>query len=423
MNRLLYLIAISLFSFVLKAQDENLRYQDYVYLDNIKSVKFHVEGLLLSYPILNLNSPTPLQLSFDDLSPDYRDFTYTLVHCDATWRPSALLQHEYIRGFYEERVENYDYSFKTKSIYTHYVLYLPNRNMQIITSGNYLLKVYVIEGRKKTLALTRRLVVVDNKLSIQPKVVRPAMVSKSNTHQEIDFTITHQGFEIRNPKQELSVAVLQNGRWDNAITGLTPMFSRLEEQIFDFQDKIVFPAGKEYRYIDLRSLKNGSESIQFIDYLNNNHEVTLYRDALRGYKPYLEIEDINGNFVIETLDDKNHNLESSYMDVLFSLASSTERHEEEVYIFGGLTDWQLKPEFKMVYNPMINAYVAKAKLKQGYYNYSYAALPKGATLPDFEGTEGDWFETQNTYTILVYYKPFGSRYDQLIGAYSFGSRS
>ncbi len=403
------------------AQDDNLRYYDYVYSDNIKSVKFHIEGLLLSYPILNLGSQTPLQLSFDDLSPDYKDFTYTLVHCDADWKPSALMQHEYLRGFYEERIKLYDYSFKTRSIYTHYILYLPNTDMQILRSGNYLLKVYENEGRRKKLAITRRFVVVDNKVSIAPKVVRPAVVSKGNTHQEIDFTINHKGFEIRNPKQELSVSLLQNGRWDNAITGLQPMFSRMDEQIFDFQDKIVFPAGKEFRYADLRSLKYGSESIQHIDYFNDEYEVTLYRDEKRGNKTYLETEDINGNFVIETLDDRDHNLESSYMNVLCSLASAGEIPDEDVYLIGAFTDWQLKPEFKLVYNPLVSAYVGKVKLKQGYYNYLFATLPKNGSTPDFEVTEGDWFEAKNTYTILVYYKPFGSRYDQLIGAYSFGS--
>jgi hypothetical protein len=423
MDKLIYLLALLWIQIPANAQDENLKFEDYTYLNNIKSVRFHVDGLLLSYPILNLNSQTVLHFSFDDLSPDYRDFTYTVVHCDANWKPSALLQHEYIRGFYEERIDNYDYSFKTKSIYTHYSLYLPNRNMQFIASGNYLLKVYVNEGRSKKLAVTKRFVVVDNRVSVSAKVVKPAMVSRSNTHQEIDFTITHKGFEIRNPRQELSVAVLQNGRWDNAISGLTPMFSRLEEQIFDFQDKIVFPAGKEYRYADLRSMKYGSESIQFLDYAENKYEATLYRDEKRGNKTYLEIEDINGNYVIETLDDKDHNLEGSYIDVLFSLASAGEMQGEDVYLFGSMTDWQLKPEFKMVYNPMVSAYVTKVLLKQGYYNYSYAALPKGTYKPDFEVTEGDWFETNNTYTILVYYKPFGSRYDQLIGAYSFGSRS
>jgi type 9 secretion system plug protein len=402
-------------------QDEGLRYEDYTYLDNIKSVKFHVEGLLLSMPIVNLRSNAALELSFDDLSPDYKQYVYSFVHCDADWQPSNLVETEYIDGFTEEVIDDYDYSFKIKSIYTHYYLYLPNEDMQFTKSGNYLLKVYENEDEKR-LAMTRRFMVVEPVVNVIPNVVRPAMVSKDQTHQEIDFTVAHKGFEIRNPRQELSVTILQNCRWDNAITDLKPIFSRQEEQVYDYQDKIVFPAGKEFRYLDLRSLKYGSENIQYVEYINNMYEVSLYQDQKRSNSGYLEYEDINGNFVIGTYDEDDGDLESDYASVLFTLKSPSEMYDYDVYIFGGVSDWQLKPGCRMAYNPAINAYVGKMLLKQGYYNYLYAAVKKGTGEIDFEETEGDWFETKNNYTILVYYRPFGQRYDHLIGAYTFSSR-
>ncbi len=420
MKRLLLLV-FTLLPFLTFGQDENLRYEDYTYLDNIKSVKFHVEGLLLSMPIVNLRSNTALELSFDDLSPDYREYVYTIVHCDADWQPSNLAETEYIDGFTEEVIDDYDYSFKTKSIYTHYYLYLPNEDMQFTKSGNYLLKVYENEDEKR-LAITRRFMVVEPVVSVIPNVVRPAKVSKSRTHQEVDFTITHKGFEIRNPRQELSVTVMQNGRWDNAITNLKPLFSRAEEQVFDYQDKIVFPAGKEFRYLDLRSLRYGSENIQYVDYINDLYEVSLYQDKKRSNGGYREFEDINGNFVIETLEEDNNDLESDYANVLFTLKSPGEMYDYDVYIFGGLSDWELRSDCRMVYNPAVNAYVGKLLLKQGYYNYLYAAVNKATGEIDFEETEGNWFEAKNNYTILVYYRPFGSRYDHLIGAYTFSSR-
>jgi hypothetical protein len=361
-------------------------------------------------------------LSFDDLSgEEYKDYVYTIQHCNANWEPSSLLEAEYIDGFTEELIENYEYSFKTKTTYTHYSLYLPNEDMTFTKSGNYLLKVYENEAEKR-LALTRRFMVVEPLVSVIPDVVRPAMVSKSDSHQEIDFRITHKGFEIRNPRQELSVVVLQNGRWDNAVTGLQPMFSRQEEQIYDYQDKVVVRAGKEFRYLDLRSLRYPSENVEFIDYNNGVYDVTLRMDKKRSSSGYLEFEDINGNYVIESLDDNDHDLRSDYANVLFSLYSPSPMTDQEVYIFGALTDWELKPAFKMVFNPAISAYVAKVRLKQGYYNYIYAALPKGKKAPDFEETEGDWHETRNTYTVLTYYRPFGGRFDRLIGVYNFSSR-
>lgn len=421
MKKNILLWALSIAITALQAQDEGLRFYDYVYLNNIKSVKLHVQGLLLSQPIMNLNTPAGLKLSFDDMDGDTKRYVYTVVHCDANWEPSKLTEAEYINGFQEGDIETFDYSFKTRSIYTHYWFSFPNRDMELTQSGNYLLKVYENEGEKR-LAITRRFMVVDNKVSVIPTMVRPADVGKNDTHQEIDFTVTHKDFEIRNPRTELSVTVLQNGRWDNAITGLQPQFSKLDEQVYDFQDKIVFPAGREFRYADLRSTKVPSGNVEFIDFENEHPVVTLYPDRKRIDSGHLEIDDLNGNYVIQTLDDDDHDLESDYVTVWFKLYSPMEMYQQDLYIFGGLTDWQLKPEFKMVYNPAISSYVGRAELKQGYYDYLYAALPKGASAPEFDETEGNWFETDNLYTVLVYYRPFGGRADQLIGAYSFNSR-
>lgn len=477
------------------SQDAGLVYYDYVYLDNIKSVKFHADGLLLSIPSMELGSNVGLELGFDELSDEIKDYVFTVQHCDANWKPSGLSEMEYIDGYSESQVRKYDYSFKVKSVYTHYWLSLPNEDFKLILSGNYLLKVYEDEDKKR-LAITRRFMVVDNRVSVEAKTSRTARVDKMRTHQEIDFTINHESYEIRNPQQELTAVVLQNGRWDTAITGLKPMFSRLGQQIFDYQDKVVFPGGQEFRYLDLRGVRYPSPRITVTE-MDGKYEAVLEKDVKRSNRPYLDWRDINGNFIIENGDERNrlrsnnqnnatagnfvtrlnddeeqdfsariaqaqsteervrlqnqrlsllsqrqqeansrelqlygndsfvedvHNLQSEYVDVFFQLYSPGEMYEQDVYIFGGLTDWQFKPAFKMTYNPAVNGYVGKVSLKQGYYDYVYAALPKGATKPDFEETEGDSNETENNYTILLYFRQFGMRFDQLIGAYSFSSR-
>ena len=443
-------------SFSSFAQDDGLLYRDHIYIDDIKSVKFYVSGFLVSMPILYAGDPTPLVLSFDDVSgDDLKDFTYTVEHYDADWMPSRLTQIEYVDGYGEERIENYEYSFKAKSIYTHYWVALPNEDMTFTKSGNYLLKVYEDEGEKR-LAITRRFVVVDPQVAIVPKMSRPAMVSKGDTHQEIDFTVVHKDLDIRNPRQELTAVVLQNGRWDTAIGDLKPLFSRFDEQSYDYQDKIVFPAGKEFRYLDLRGVKYRDPRLVSVTESNGQYEAVVERDLKRGNGAHFERFDINGNFIIENSDERGrlfiqrpsgidlgtgatiqeqvgvvgtneffneiHNLQSEYIDVLFSLKSPGEMYGEDLYIFGGVSDWEFKPEFKMVYNPMVSAYVGKVKLKQGYYDYIYAAVSQETGKADFESTEGDWYETENEYTVLVYYRPFGSRFDQLIGFATFSSR-
>ena len=449
MMKKILLIFTVLLPLLCPAQDRNLRYYDHVYLDQIKSVKFHVDGLLVGMPILEVNSGAKLLLSFDDLNEDYVDYSYSIVHCDANWQPSSLTEFEYLEGFSDQRIQTFDYSFKAKSIYTHYKLLLPNRDVRLTKSGNYLLKVYENDGDKQ-LAITRRFMIVEPLVKIVPRVRRPAMVSKIDTHQEIDFTVNHERFEIRNPRQELSAFVLQNGRWDNALADIKPLFSRPEVQRYDYQDKIVFEAGKEFRFLNLRGLRYPAPGIRSVEFIDGQYDVWLEQDRKRGTMAYFESFDINGNFIIENSDDGDrryfdrimsrenedggqttmlafdqgaaHDLQSEYANVFFSLYSPTEYDDEDIFIFGGLTDWQLKEAFRMKYNPAINSYVAKVKLKQGYYDYAYAMLPRGGTEPSFDITEGSWHETDNSYTILIYYRPFGGRYDQLIGARTFSSR-
>ena len=493
----LFPLLVLLLPVLVFSQDEGLVFYDYIYSDNIKSVKFHVDGLQTSMPAIELGSGAGLILSFDDLDAEAKNYVFSVQHCDAKWQPSNLTEFEYIDGFSESQVNDYAFSFKVKSAYTHYWLTLPNRDFQMKISGNYLLKVYEDEDEKR-LAITRRFMVVDNKVNVSGKAVRPALVDKIRTHQEIDFTVNHESFEIRNPQQEISAVVIQNGRWDNAITGLKPLFSRVGQEVFDYQDKIIFPAGKEFRYIDIRGIRYPDPRIISLGQEADGKYVSvLEKDLKRGEMPYFEWRDINGNFIIENTDERGrinysqnsrlsagdyitelapqeerefnnriaqatstqqqldirqerqallaqrraeadtrereiygednsaddiHSLQSEYLEVLVQLYSPGEMYDQDVYVFGGLSDWQLKPEFKMTYNPATNCYVAKLDLKQGYYEYVYAALPQGESKIDLEETEGDWHETDNYYTIFVYYRPFGGRYDQIIGAYSFSSR-
>ena len=417
-----FLLILLTLPVIVFGQDENLKYENHVYLDNIKSVKFHVDGLFLSQPVLNLNSSSQLRLAFDDLDmeTDVKDYTYFLVHCDRDWKPSNLTDMDYLQGFQGERIEDYRYSFKTVTTFTHYELLLPNEDIQITKSGNYLLKIYDEED-DKMLAITRRFVVVDTKVRIIPKMVRPSRVSKTRTHHEIDFSVDYERFPIRSPQQEIWATVIQNGRWDNAIHDIKPLFLRTNSLLFDYQDKIVFPAGNEFRQLDLRSLRYSSENISVIENYEDRYEVIMFKDEKRAARVFLNNSEINGAYLIETQDQDDFDLSSNYANVLFSLYSPTEYFEKDIYIVGEITDWKLKPDFKMVHNPALNAYVAKPTLKQGYYNYAYAFVSK----EDKPGTlnlseiEGDFYETNNQYTILVYYRPFGERYDQLIGLASF----
>lgn len=449
--RILVCFIFAILPFFSFAQDEDLRYYDYIYKDNIITVQLRLGRSALSYPIVSLNAPNnTLVLSFDDLDADVKDYVYTIQHCNSDWTPSELTDMEYIDGFIDEKILDFRNSFGNITPFTHYRLGLPNQNMRWSKSGNYLLKVYEDESEKE-LVITRRFMVVEpSKIQIAPNVIVPSIVSKSDTHQEIDFNLRHKGMVIKSPKTEIKTTVLQNGRWDNAILNLPPMFVRNEELSYDYMNKIIFPAGKEFRPLDLRSFRyrggtvlslnkksdrtNLLDGIVSIERSEDFHEVVLAPDIKREFQPHLSYRDINGSFVIENIDltrdnvtnstivgyspkSYNHeenNLESDYAYVLFSLEAKQDFEDAKVYIFGELTDWQIQDYCEMKYKEDKNAYELELFLKQGYYNYAYAVVRDGEEQPDFSETEGNWYETQNKYTVLVYYRPFGERYDRLI---------
>ncbi len=427
------------------AADEGLVYEDKVYVDNIKTVQCYNGKDILSDPIVELNSSEQIVLRFDDMDAEIKDYIYTFVHCDKNWKPSALEDIEYIDGFTDEEIDYAEFSTNTLVEYSHYSIALPNENITWTLSGNYLLKVYEDEDEKK-LVLTRRFMVVESIMSIAISLDYPTNVGKLKTHHEIDFDIIHKDVRIKNPQNDIYVVVMQNDRWDNAITDLVPIFYRENKLVYDYQDKIVFPALKEFRWLDMRSFRFKSDKIRNIERFSDGYIVDLKRDKKRGFKPFSTVFDVNGNFIIQDLDRtqnlistntvtlrnlfnkelatydvERNNLETDYADVYFSLAAPVEIDDREVYLFGAFSEWGLRDEFKMEYNDELKAYETKVELKQGYYNYFYAVIDPKTKEIDLEEIEGNWYETENEYSILVYYTPQGAQYDKLVAVKQFRS--
>jgi len=247
-------------------------------------------------------------------------------------------------------------------------------------------------------------------------------VSKLESHHELDFFVKNESFDIQNPRVSLSASVIQNKRWDTALEGIKPSFVRIDAVDFDYQNKIVFPAGKEYRYMDIRNLRNPPSHVLDVSTDIYGINVTLKGDRLRSNIAYFESNDINGAFIISADDTFNPILSGEYADVLFSYQRSFENPDSDYYVFGELTSFNFQEEARMDYYEDLKGYATKMRLKQGYYNYYIVERPKGKDNVDYEITEGNWYEAENEYAILIYYRPFGSRYDQLIGVKNVSSR-
>lgn len=388
------------------------RNYDYVYQNNIKSVRLELNDSDTDYPIVQLGSPTKLILTFDDLNADGRNYTYKIVHCNAEWQPSEQLHYmEYVEGFEEEIIFDYYSSVNTMVDYNHYRLELPNQNMSWKLSGNYLLKVYQNDD-ERDLIITKRFMVVDPKMKAVLQQRGSAVPPYSDTHQEMTVRVEHAGLRLANPQQQVSVAVLQNGRWDNAITNLTPTFLRDESLVYDFQGSIIFPGGREFRALDLRSYRFRTEQVQNIIEEEDAFHVALFPSRPRVNLPYSFTNDINGHFIILNHDFEDEHLQSDYANVYFTL-NIPQMGDSEIYLFSEFTDWQLKEQFKLSYLEDKGLYRHVLPLKNGFYNYYYAVKDEKGQ-PNILPIEGSSFQTENDYHVLVYYRPYGGRYDELV---------
>ena len=391
------------------------RNYDFVYVENIRSVRLHPKNVETGYPLLELGSANPLVLTFDDLDADAKNYYYTVVHCNADWTPSErIVKFDYIEGYTEDRIVTWNNSFNTLTPYTHYELELPNASMSLRYSGNYLLKVY-LDADEKDLILTRRFMVVEPGFFVEPKLQRAADVGKLRTHQEIDFVVRHPNIRVNMPQAEIRMAVLQNGRWDNAVTGLDPLYQRTDEMVYDFQDKIVFPAGKEFRPLDLRNLQFRGPQMRAIRSTRREWFVDLFEDFVRPDLVYLFWRDLNGRWFPENRDIRGDNLRCEYIQVNFTLKAD-EQMGGEAYIIGAFSDWKPLPRFRMAYDADKKAYTLTATLKQGYYDYMYAFVPNGDGPIDLGRFEGNAMETENEFLLLIYHRPFGQLYDRLVAA-------
>lgn len=418
------LIFLLFFPLLLPAQNtENQNNESAILDDDIRSAQLYIKGAPLTLPIVELRAKSnTLLLEFDHLGEELKNYIYTIEHCNSDWQPSELDDNEYIDGFTDDRIMDVESSFNTLFQYTHYKLGLPNQNMRWARSGNYLLKVFDNDDDRR-LVLVRRFCVVEPLWRVDAKIVSPVAVSKLKTHHEIDFNVVHRGMRIPNPQNDVKAFVLQNGRWDNAIGPVKPYITREDQLVFDYQDKIVFPAGKEWRYFDIRSFEYLGEWVRSIDEKDDFYEVTLVTDQDRAGSTLLYRGDLNGRYSIENQNFNQTLLQCDYAKVLFSISRNAPLDDEDVYVFGELTDWQLKPEFRMDYSPEAKAYYCESPLlKQGFYNYEYRVVNRETGKIDEEGFEGNWYDTGNLYTVLVYFRTFGDRYERLMSAVTVDSR-
>ncbi|MBT3384578.1 MAG: DUF5103 domain-containing protein [Prolixibacteraceae bacterium] len=401
--------------FFIAAQDENFYYENANYNEDIKTVLMFREGFELSNPVLELGEEISLVFKFDDLSGEIKDYYYTIIHCDANWNESFLLQADYLEGFPDNPLDDFEMSFNTTFSFVNYRLFLPNENIQFKLSGNYALVVFE-DNDKEKIVLTKRFYITESLVDIEGTVRRATLDAFKGENQEVDFTIYHENLMINNPQEELKVVVVQNNRWDNSKRGLKPLFIRENALVYDYNRENVFVAGNEFRYFDNRTNRMNGENVLTTDFHRPYFHKTLMTDEVRANKKFFSYEEMNGKYAIESQDRvEDYDLECDYTFVHFSLPLESILLGGSVNVFGALTNWNANKSNEMNWNFDTSQYELTMLLKQGYYNFQYVYVPRAELVADHKNIEGSFWETENDYQIFVYFKDLAGRYDRLVG--------
>ena len=420
MLKLFFILLLFVFVQSLSGQ----RLPDHMYSKDIRTAKLFPQNNQQSMPLLTLNSGELLELHFDDMIGYPKNYYYTYQLCNADWSPADVNIFDYLKGFPQNRLSQYRVSSVASSKYVHYQALLPERNCIPTKSGNYLLKVF-LDGDTAKLAFTKRMMVVENKVVVAAQVQQPFDNERLRTHQKIQFSVNTLQLNILSP-QQVKVVVLQNNRWDDAVTNIQPVFIRGNILEYNGEQDCVFPAGKEYRWADLESFRFESDRVDHVDRRVEPNDIFIKPDIERNNLRYIFFRDRNGWDEINNTESINPWWQSDYANVHFTFipANNQPYAGKNVYMLGQSTGNQIGDTSRMQYDAIKGVYTKTLFLKQGYYSYTYVTRDIGnASKTDTYLTDGNYWETENEYTILFYNRPFSARHDELVGIATINSRN
>ena len=376
---------------------------------NIKSISF-VQNGQNAVPLFLLGDT--FQLQFDDLHGSEDNFYYKITHCDYDWKPSQLSINEYLVGFDDLRIQDYSNSFNALQIYSHYKLTLPNKQTQLKVSGNYIISIL---NENREVVFSRKLIIYEELVSVPMQVKRARTNINLEYKHNLDFAVKSNAITFQNPLNNIKVLLMQNGRFDNAISNIKPMYTMGNDLIYKYDTETQFWAGNEYLFFENKNIRAATNTIAHIDTNGGLYNCYLYTNNARANQQYTYWPDINGNFLVTNINSENSEIEADYAWVYFSLSAPAYYLDKSIYVTGMFNNYALTEENKMDYNEKKGIFEKAMMIKQGFTNYSYSIGDSKGKIDNENTIDGNFWQTENNYHAIIYYRENNQRYDRVIG--------
>lgn len=382
-----------------------------IFSQRIASLQVVAGDNWMDLPVTVLGQQTPVTISFDDLTHDYHRYSYKLEHCEADWTVSEdIFESDYCEGFATgNTIEDFGQSLNTNQLYTHYQFNIPNNKCRIKLGGNYKVTVYD-EYNEDAVAFTACFMVVEPRMKVNMELTTNTDADLNGRHQQLSMQVDYGSIRVTDASTQVKTVVMQNGRWDNAVVNAKPQYVNNNGLMWDHNRDLIFDGGNEYRKFEMLDVTHTTMGLESMTWDGSMYHAVVWTDEPRP--SYVYDEDADGGFYIRNSDNWDNNILSEYAMVHFRLASP--RLSGEVYLNGMWTYDRFVPKYKMEWNETQQIYEASVWLKQGYYNYQYLLKQADGRLVPVP-SEGNFYQTQNTYQMLVYFRGNGERTDRLVG--------
>ena len=376
---------------------------------NIKTVSF-VQNGQNAIPLFGLNDS--FQFQFDDLFGNEANYYYEIIHCNYDWMPSDLAKNEYLRGFDGLRIQDYSNSLNTLQLFSHYKLSFPNKNTQFLVSGNYMIKIL---NEDREVLFSRKFLLYENLVSVPMQVKRARTLNAIELKQNIEFSISSPALLFQSPLKNVKVLLLQNGKFNEAITNIKPMYTIGNDLIYKYDTETQFWGGNEFLYFENKDIRAANNYVARVDSNNGVYNAHLYTNNARANNTYTYNPDANGNFILRNISATNNEIEADYSWVFFTLSAPAFYEKKDIYINGMFNNYALSQENKMDYNVDKGIYEKALMIKQGFTNYQYVVADAKGKIDNENAIDGNFYQTENNYFAIIYYRENNQRYDRIIG--------